>query len=84
MGERAMTSPLSFRWEGTDNPNDPSGVALFTVGSQSVSILFNDFSQAARLCGLIEEACKQSEQQAIDQAASGISALLKEYLHDNP
>ena len=77
-----MTDTFSFRWEGTGNPNDPSGVALFTVGSESVSIPLNNFSQAGKLRGLIERACERSKHRAIERAVSGISALLKEYLYD--
>lgn len=71
-----MTDAFSFRWEGNDNPNDPSGVALFTVGSDSVSIVFNNFSQAGKMCGLIEKACERSKRRAIERAMSGISGLL--------
>ena len=77
-----MTDTFSFHWEGNDNPNDPSGVALFTVGNESVSIVFNNFSQAGRLRGLIEKACERSKHQAIERAVSGISSLLKEHLYD--
>lgn len=77
-----MTDVFSFRWEGNDNPNDPSGVALFTVGSESVSIAFNNFSQAGKLRGLIEKACERSKHRAIERAVSAISNLLKEHLYD--
>lgn len=72
---------FSFHWEGTSNPNDPSGVALFTVGSESVSILFNNISQAGKLRSLIEKACERSKRQAINRAVSGITSLLKEHLY---
>jgi hypothetical protein len=77
-----MTDVFSFRWEGNDNPNDPSGIALFTVGSESVSIVFNNFSQAGKLRHLIEKACERSKHRAIERAVSGISNLLKEHLYD--
>lgn len=77
-----MTDSFSFHWEGTGNPNDPSGVALFTVGSESVSIIFNNFSQAGKLHRLIEKACERSKRRAIERAVSGISNLLKEHLYD--
>lgn len=77
-----MIDTFSFQWEGTDNPNDPSGVALFTVGSESVSIPFNNFSQAGKLRSLIEKACERSKRRTIERAVSGISNLLKEHLYD--
>lgn len=77
-----LADTFSFRWEGDDNPNDPSGVALFTVGSESVSIPFNNFSQAGKLRRLIEKACERSKHRAIERAVSGISNLLKEHLYD--
>jgi hypothetical protein len=77
-----MTDTFSFRWEGNDNPNDPSGVALFTVGNESVSVPFNNFSQAGKLRFLIQKACERSKHQAIERAVSGISNLLNEHLYD--
>jgi len=77
-----MTDVFSFRWEGADNPNDPSGVALFTVGSESVLIVFNDFSQAEKLRGLIEKACERSKHRVIERATFSIATLFKEHLRD--
>ena len=47
---------LGFQWEGTDNPNDPSGVATFKCDGISVSIGLNDFSEASRLSYLMRSA----------------------------
>lgn len=77
-----MTDTFSFKWEGTDNPNDPSGVALFTVGSESVAIPMNNFQEALRLRRLIEKACYRTREQAINRAVSGISELLKNQFYD--
>ena len=77
-----MTDTFSFQWEGSDNPNDPSGVAHFIVVDQSVSFVMNNFSQAGRLRSLVEKACDLSKQQAIDRAISGISDLLKMHRYD--
>lgn len=77
-----MTDTFSFQWEGTDNPNDPSGVALLTVGSESVSIQFNNFSQAGKLQRLIKKACDRSKEQTIHKALFKISNSLKDYLYD--
>ena len=76
-----MTDTFSFRWEGTGNPNDPSGVALFTVGSESVSIAMHSFSEAGKLRRLIEKACERSKERAINKAVSGITKLLKTHLY---
>lgn len=77
-----MTDTFSFQWEGSGNPNDPSGVALLIVGSESVSIQFDNFSQVGKLQRLIKKACDRSKHLAIEQAVSGISNLLKEHLYD--
>lgn len=67
-----------FFWEGTDNPNDPSGVAQFKVGMQSVSVPMHSLPEALKLSRLIEKACDRSRQKAIDRAADGILRLLTE------
>lgn len=77
-----MADTFSFRWEGTGSPNNPSGVALFTVGSESVSIAMHSFSEAVKLRRLIEKACDRSKERAINRAVSGISELLKNQLYD--
>ena len=77
-----MTDTFSFRWEGTTNPNDPSGVALFTVGSESVAIPMNNFQEAGKLRRLIEKACNRCKEKAINRAVSEISELLKNHLYD--
>lgn len=71
----------SFSWEASGNPNDPTGVACFRVGDESVTVLMDDFAQAARLNRLIEEACDLTKQRLIDRATDGISDLLKGYRH---
>lgn len=77
-----MTDTFYFQWEGSDNPNDPSGVASFIVEDQQVSVLMDNFSQAGRLRSLIEKACYLSKQQAIDRATFGISNLLNTHRYD--
>jgi hypothetical protein len=72
----------TFSWEGSSNPNDPSGVACFKVGNESVTILMDNFAQAAKLNGLIEKACDLTKQRLIDRATNGISDLLKGYRYD--
>lgn len=77
-----MSEVFSFHWEGSGNPNDPSGVALFTVGSESVSITMHSFSEAGKLRRLIEKACERSKEKAINRALFGISELLKTHFYD--
>lgn len=77
-----MADTFFFRWEGTGNPNDPSGVATFAVGSESVSVTMHSFSEAGKLRRLVEKACERSKHQAVVRAASSISKLLKEQLYD--
>jgi hypothetical protein len=71
-----------FFWEGTDNPNDPSGVARFILGDESVTVAMNTFTDAANLDKLIERACFISKQQLIDRAIIGLSDLLHRYRYD--
>jgi hypothetical protein len=77
-----MTEPFSFQWEGSSNPNDPSGVARFKVRGQSVSIVMHSFLNAEKLRSLIEKACDISKQQTIDRAVSQITDLLKTHRYD--
>ena len=67
----------SFSWEASGNPNDPSGVACFKVGDESVTVLMNNFAQAAKFDRLIEKACDLTKQKLIGRATNGISDLLK-------
>lgn len=71
-----------FFWEGSDNPNDPSGIARFKVGKESVTVLMHDLPQALKLFRLIEKACAWQKQQAIDRAISGLTDLLNNYRYD--
>ena len=79
-----MTESLSpeFSWKGSDNPNDPSGVACFKVGSESVKVLMQDLPQALKLFRLIEKACDWQKQQTIDRAVFGLTDLLNHYRYD--
>ena len=77
-----MTDTFSFKWQGTTNPNDPSGVALFTVGCESVAIPMNNFREASKLRRLIEKACYRTREQGINRAVSGISELLRSQFYD--
>jgi hypothetical protein len=77
-----MTTDFRFEWEGTDNPNDPSGVARFVVGGESVSILMGDFRLANKLERLIRKACDRSKRRAAERAIVAITELLNKYSYD--
>ena len=71
-----------FFWEGSGNPNDPSGVACFKVGNESVTAIMQDLPQALKLFRLIEKACDRQKQQTIDRALSGLTDILNSYRYD--
>ena len=71
-----------LQWEGTDNPNDPSGVAKYTVGHLTVLVIMDSLAHAQQLSRLIEKACDLSKQKAINRAIWGISDLLKSQRYD--
>ena len=62
-----MTSSHIFQWEGTDNPNDPSGVATFKCDGRKVSAIFHDFVTASELSHLISAAYERGKHDAIRQ-----------------
>ncbi len=68
--------PITFSWEGTDNPNDPSGVAVFGRDRFIVRVGLNNFSDASRLFYLIKSAYEKGKHDAIDRAVSTIPTLL--------
>lgn len=53
-------APL-FTWVGSGNPNDPSGVARFVVGHESVTVAMRSFREAYSLSRLIEKACDRTK-----------------------
>ena len=71
-----------FSWESSGNPNDPSGVAKFKVGAESVAVLMIDFREALKLDRLIQKACDRTKQQVIDRALLDISRILKEHRYN--
>jgi hypothetical protein len=68
--------PITFSWEGTYNPNDPSGVAVFGGDGITVRVELNNFSEASRLFYLIKSAYEKGRHDAIDRAVSTIPTLL--------
>jgi hypothetical protein len=81
-----MTSSLrdkyQFSWKGGDNPNDPAGVARFAVGHESVTVIMDNFSQAAKLNRLIEKACDWERQETIDRSIAGLCSFFNQYRYD--
>lgn len=77
-----MTSSHIFQWEGTDNPNDPSGVASFKCNGVKVSAIFHDFVTASKLSYLIGAAYECGKHDAINRAKLAIPKLLDEQRYD--
>jgi hypothetical protein len=71
-----------FQWEGTDNPNDPSGVATFMCDGVKASAPFHDFATASKLSYLIGAAYECGKNDAINKAKLTISKLLDEQRYD--
>jgi hypothetical protein len=77
-----MTTPIHFSWEGTDNPNDPEGVATLKCNGVSVSVALNDFATASKLSYLMHAAYQLGRNDAIDRALHAIPRLLNEQRYD--
>jgi hypothetical protein len=77
-----MTSSHIFQWEGTDNPNDPSGVATFKCDGIKISAIFHDFATASKLSCLIGAAYECGKHDAINKAKLAIPKLLDEQRYD--
>lgn len=73
---------ICFVWEGTDNPNDPSGIAVFRCDGTEVRVALNDFATASRFSHLVYSAYELGKNDAIDRARSAISRLLDEQRYD--
>jgi len=74
--------PIGFDWEGTDNPNDPSGVAVFRCDGVQVRVALNDFVTASKFSYLLHSAYQRGRMDAIDRAYSAIPRLLDEQRYD--
>ena len=77
-----MANPIHFSWKGTDNPNDPSGVATFKCNTLSVAIVMDDFATAARLSSMMHSAYQAGRNDAIDKVATAIPQFLNEQRYD--
>lgn len=73
---------LGFVWEGTDNPNDPSGVATFKCDGIQVTVTFNDFATASRLSYLIRSAYQKGSNDAIARAQLPLPRYFDEQRYD--
>ena len=77
-----MANPIRFSWKGTDNPNDPSGVATFKCNSSSVTIAMDNFATASSLCSVMHRAYYLGRWDAIDRVAAAIPHFFNEHRHD--
>lgn len=77
-----MANPIQFSWEGTDNPNDPSGAATFKCNMLSVTIAMDDFVTASRLSSMMYSAYQTGRNDAIDKVAAAIPQFLNEQRYD--
>ena len=71
-----------FQWEGTDNPNDLSGVATYLCDGIKVSTIFHDLATASKLSRLIGAAYERGKHDAINKARLTILKLLDEQRYD--
>jgi hypothetical protein len=70
------TSPVSFSWEGADNPNDPSGVATFRCDGIKISVVLTEFVQGSKLATLFDLVYKKGREDEIEQVRN---TLLKSF-----
>lgn len=62
-----MANPIHFSWRGTDNPNDPSGVATFKCNMLSVTVAMDDFATASKLSSMMHSSYQTGRNDAIDR-----------------
>jgi hypothetical protein len=67
-----IKSPVSFSWEGSDNPNDPSGIATFRCDGIKMSVALDDFTQGSKLATLFDLTYKKGWKDAIDRAQRAV------------
>jgi hypothetical protein len=77
-----MANPIQFSWEGTDNPNDPSGAATFKCNRLSVTIAMDNFVTASKLFSMMYSAYQAGRNDAIDKVAAAIPHFFNEQRHD--
>jgi len=71
--------PVNFSWEGSDNPNDPSGIATFRCDGIKMSVALDEFVQGSKLATLFDLAYKKGWEDAIGQAQR---AVFKSFAED--
>jgi hypothetical protein len=76
-------SPVSFSWEGTDNPNDPSGVATFRCDGIKMSVELDEFVQGSNLATLFDLVYKKGREDAIAQAKNTFLKSFEDLYHEN-
>jgi hypothetical protein len=74
-----IKSPVNFSWEGSDNPNDPSGIATFRCDGIKMSVSLDEFTQGSKLATLFDLTYKKGWGDAIGQAQR---AVLKSFAED--
>ena len=67
-----IKSPVSFSWEGSDNPNDPSGIATFRCDGIKMSVALDEFAQGSKLATLLDLAYKKGWDDAINRAQKAV------------
>ena len=65
-------NPVNFSWEGSDNPNDPSGVATFRCDGIKMSVALDEFTQGSKLATLLDLAYKKGWDDAINRAQRAV------------
>ena len=69
---------ISFSWEGSEDPDDLSGIAMFGCGRHFVRTVMPEFAAATNLLDLLELVYKTGKRDTIDNIMLGISRLLDE------
>jgi len=78
-----IKSPVIFSWEGTDNPNDPSGVATFRCDGIKIPVALNEFVQGSQLAALFDLAYKKGREDAIEEVRSTVLRSFKDLYQEN-
>lgn len=77
-----MSTPIDFSWEGSENPDDPSGIATLRCNGVCATVRLNDFATASRLSYLLGAVYQLGWSNAIDRAILTTSKLLNEQRYD--
>ena len=69
---------ISFSWEGSEDPDDLSGIAMFGCGRHFVRTVMSEFAAATILLDLLELAYETGKHDAVDNLRPAMSRLLDE------